>query len=503
MNTIELKSKKLVAALLAAGVLGGVGATAVERMNSNAQAQQHPAVAAVAGAPSPGGLATQTLPSFAAITASNGPAVVNISTVGAQQVSNDDGDQSGGGQRGNMDEWLRQFGFPPGFFGQLPEQGGGAQQMPTRGQGSGFIIGADGLIMTNAHVVRGAKEVMVKLTDRREFKAKVLGADAKTDVAVLKIDAHGLPTVPLGTSKSLRVGDWVLAIGAPFGFENSVTAGVVSAKGRSLPDDSAVPFIQTDVAVNPGNSGGPLFNAAGEVVGINSQIYSRSGGYQGLSFAIPIELAARVKDQIVATGKVEHARLGVAVQEVNQAFADSFKLPKPEGALIARVEKDSAADRAGLKAGDVILRANDHPIVASGDLPSQIGMAQPGDTLTLDIWRAGKSERLTALLSGSEDKTKQVAEISTSEKGRLGLSLRPLAPQEQHDRRAQGGLLIEQASGPAAVAGVQPGDVLVSINGQSVNSPEQARELVARADKSVALLIQRGGEQIFVPVRIG
>lgn len=503
MNTIELKSRKLVAALLAAGVLGGVGATAVGHMNSSAQAQQTAAVATVAAVPAQGSSGTQTLPSFAAITASNGPAVVNISTSGTQQVSNDEGDESEGAMRGPMGEWLRQFGFPPGVFGQMPGQGGGAQQMPVRGQGSGFIISSDGLIMTNAHVVRGAREVIVKLNDRREFKAKVLGADPKTDVAVLKIDAHGLPTASLGSSKSLRVGDWVLAIGAPFGFENSVTAGVVSAKGRSLPDDSAVPFIQTDVAVNPGNSGGPLFNTAGEVVGINSQIYSRSGGYQGLSFAIPIELAARVKDQIVATGKVEHARLGVTVQEVNQAFADSFKLPKPEGALIANVEKGSAAEKAGLRPGDVILRANEHPIVSSGDLPSQIGMAKPGDTLNLEVWRAGKVERLSARLSGSEDGAIRTAEAGTPQKGKLGLSLRPLAPQEQQERRGQGGLLVEQASGPAAMAGVQPGDVLVSINGQAVSSPEQARELVASSDKSVALLIQRGKEQIFVPVRVG
>ena len=503
MNTIELKSRKLVAALLAAGVLGGVGATAVGHMNSSAQAQQAAAVATVAAVPAQGSSGTQTLPSFAAITASNGPAVVNISTSGTQQVSNDEGDESEGAMRGPMGEWLRQFGFPPGVFGQMPGQGGGAQQMPVRGQGSGFIISSDGLIMTNAHVVRGAKEVIVKLNDRREFKAKVLGADPKTDVAVLKIDAHGLPAASLGSSKSLRVGDWVLAIGAPFGFENSVTAGVVSAKGRSLPDDSAVPFIQTDVAVNPGNSGGPLFNTAGEVVGINSQIYSRSGGYQGLSFAIPIELAARVKDQIVATGKVEHARLGVTVQEVNQAFADSFKLPKPEGALIANVEKGSAAEKAGLRPGDVILRANEHPIVSSGDLPSQIGMAKPGDTLNLEVWRAGKVERLSARLSGSEDGAIRTAEAGTPQKGKLGLSLRPLAPQEQQERRGQGGLLVEQASGPAAMAGVQPGDVLVSINGQAVSSPEQARELVASSDKSVALLIQRGKEQIFVPVRVG
>ena len=500
MNTIELKSKKLVAALLAAGVLGGAGAAALDRMSPGVQAQ--PATVAAQVAPASGATSSQALPSFAAITARNGPAVVNISTSGMRQVSGDD-DDGAFSQQGPMDDWLRQFGFPPGFFGQAPGQGGGMQQMPVRGQGSGFIISPDGLILTNAHVVRDAKDVTVKLTDRREFKAKVLGADAKTDVAVLKIDAKGLPTVPMGSSKDLQVGEWVLAIGAPFGFENSVTAGVVSAKGRSLPDDSAVPFIQTDVAVNPGNSGGPLFNANGEVVGINSQIYSRSGGYQGLSFAIPIELAARVKDQIVATGKVEHARLGVTIQEVNQAFADSFKLPKPEGALVAKVEKGSAAENAGLKSGDVILRANGQAIVASGDLPAQISMARPGDTVKLDIWRAGKSEQVTARLQGDSGKAEQVAQADGSRNGRLGLSLRPLAPQEKQRAHVDGGLMVEGAGGAAAMAGVQPGDVLVSINGQSVSSAEQARQVLEQADKSVALLIQRNGEQIFVPVPLG
>lgn len=503
MNTIELKSKKLVAALLAAGVLGGVGATAVDRMNTRALAQ--PVAVAAAVAP-----ATQTLPSFTAITARNGPAVVNISVSGMQKVSDDDDDGSaapqarpGRGQQNPMDEWLRQFGFPPGMFGQAPGQQGGAQQVPVRGEGSGFIVSPDGLIMTNAHVVRGAKDVTVKLTDRREFKAKVLGADPKTDIAVLKIDAHDLPTVHLGNSKDLQVGEWVLAIGSPFGFENTVTAGVVSAKGRSLPDDSAVPFIQTDVPVNPGNSGGPLFNTAGEVVGINSQIYSRSGGYQGLSFSIPIELAVRVKDQIVATGKVEHARLGVTVQEVNQAFADSFKLPKPEGALVANVEKGSAAERAGLKTGDVILSANGQSIVSSGDLPAQIAMAKPGDSVALKVWRGGHPEQLTAKLSGDKGKAERLADAGNVQKGKLGLSLRPLSPQEKQQAHVEGGLLIEQTAGPAAMAGVQPGDVLMSINGQAVNSAEQASSVIAKSDKSVALLIQRDGERIFVPVRIG
>ena len=512
MNTsVQWTSKKLVAALIAAGVLGGMGATAVQQapFAGHAQAQAAPpAVTATAPLPSATGVAA---PDFSAITARYGPAVVNISTTGTRKVSlqgddEDDADSAPAAQRGGpdaqMQEFLRQFGFPPGMFGQ-GQRGGPAQELPTRGQGSGFIVSPDGVILTNAHVVRGADEVTVKLTDRREFRAKVLGQDARTDVAVLKIDASGLPTVPLGSSQALKAGEWVLAIGSPFGFENTVTAGVVSAKGRSLPDDSAVPFIQTDVAVNPGNSGGPLFNARGEVVGINSQIYSRSGGYQGVSFAIPIELATHIQRQIVAHGKVEHARLGVSVQEVNQAFADSFKLPKPEGALVSQVEPGSAADKAGLKSGDVIVRVDGQPVVASGDLPARIGMAKPGDSVKLEVWRQGKAEQLTAQLGGAKGKTAAVADAGPANQGKLGLALRPLQPQEKAEAKVDGGLVVEQASGAAARAGVQPGDVVVSVNGQPVKDIEQVRGLIAKADKSVALLIQRDGQQLFVPVRIG
>ena len=351
-------------------------------------------------------------------------------------------------------------------------------------------------------MVRGADEVTVKLTDRREFRAKVLGQDARTDVAVLKIDASGLPTVPLGSSQALKAGEWVLAIGSPFGFENTVTAGVVSAKGRSLPDDSAVPFIQTDVAVNPGNSGGPLFNARGEVVGINSQIYSRSGGYQGVSFAIPIELATHIQRQIVAHGKVEHARLGVTVQEVNQAFADSFRLPRPEGALVSSVEDGGPAARAGLRSGDVITGVNGQRVVASGDLPAIIGMARPGESVRLDVWRGGKPQTLTAQLGNAQGQAQAVTAAPAGQ-GKLGLALRPLQPQEKAAAQVAGGLLVEQASGAAARAGVQPGDVVVSVNGQPVKDVAQVRGIVAQADKSVALLIRRDGQQLFVPVRGG
>ncbi|MET3916197.1 serine protease Do [Variovorax sp. OAS795] len=489
MNTRLTSPHALVAALATAGVIGAVGAGAY----TSARAVNAPTNAASV-AP-----AMVTLPDFSTITSRDGPAVVNISVTGTAKAS----DAEAAAEMQGIDPDDPMFQFFRRFQGQA---GPRAQQrdVPVRAQGSGFIVSPDGIIMTNAHVVKDAKEVTVKLTDRREYRAKVLGADAKTDIAVLKIDARNLPTLALGNTKDLKVGEWVLAIGSPFGFENTVTAGVVSAKGRSLPDDSYVPFIQTDVAVNPGNSGGPLLNTRGEVVGINSQIYSRSGGYQGVSFAIPIDVAVQVKDQIVATGKATHARLGVAVQEVNQAFADSFKLDKPEGALVSNIEKGGPGDKAGLKAGDVIRKVDDQPIVSSGDLPAVIGQQAPGKKVTLEVWRQGERQALSARLGDASDKPTQVAKNeSAAGQGKLGLALRPLQPQEKREAAIENGLLIEDVAGPSAMAGVQAGDVLLAINGTPAKSLEQVREVVARADKSVALLIQRGEDKIFVPVRIG
>ena len=491
MNVRFNSPRALVLALSAAGVIGAVGAGAY----TSANAVGTPAVAPAAAAP------LVTMPDFSTITARNGPAVVNISVTGTMKTS-----MEGVAGIPGMDpddpmlEFFRRFQGQKGPRGQQPQR-----ETPVRGQGSGFIVSADGTILTNAHVVKDAKEVTVKLTDRREFRAKVLGSDEKTDIAVLKIDAKNLPTLSLGNTKDLKPGEWVLAIGSPFGFENTVTAGVVSAKGRSLPDDSYVPFIQTDVAINPGNSGGPLLNTRGEVVGINSQIYSRSGGYQGVSFAIPIDVAIQVKDQIVATGRASHARLGVAVQEVNQAFADSFKLDRPEGALVSNVEKGSPADQAGLRSGDVIRKVDGEPIVASGDLPALIGQKKPGTKVTLDVWRQGAREELSARLGDASEKASAVAKSDDGAAGggKLGLALRPLQPREKRDAAVDSGLLIEDAGGPAALAGVQAGDVLLAINGTPAKSVEQVREVVNKADKSIALLIQRDGDRIFVPVRIG
>ncbi len=508
MNSVSLKNTKMVLALVAAGVIGGASVAAIEAVPGAA----HAAVAATAGPAAANANAAPigsiAPPDFSQITAQYGPAVVNISVTGTHKVTDEEQGQMA--QRGQREDPFGNdpfFEFFRRFQGQQPGQpgrGGQQRETPVRGQGSGFIVNANGIILTNAHVVKDAKEVTVKLTDRREFAAKVLGSDPKTDIAVLKIDAKNLPVVNIGNPSILRPGEWVLAIGSPFGFENTVTAGVVSAKGRSLPDDSAVPFIQTDVAVNPGNSGGPLFNGRGEVIGINSQIYSRTGGYQGVSFAIPIDLATRIKDQIVAHGKVEHARLGVAVQDVNQALADSFKLDRPEGALVASVDKGGPADKAGLQPGDVIRKVNGQPVISSGDLPQAISLATPGEKISLDVWRKGSEQQLQAQLGSANDKSTQVAANGPdASQGRIGLALRPLQPDELRQVGAPGGLLIEDVAGAAASAGVEQGDVLLAVNGTPVKSIEQVRAAVAKSDKSVALLIQRDGDKIFVPVKLG
>jgi serine protease Do len=506
-----ITAKRLTLALCAAGVIGGaVGAIAVNHNNAVASGAAAPAVAAppvtVPAATESG--PQMALPDFTKIVARNGPAVVNIRVVGGTKASLR---QRGMQQQQQPDEddpffeFFRQFGMPGMPRGG--QRGGGDDGAPMMmGEGSGFIVSPDGTILTNAHVVRDADEVTVKLQDRREYRAKVLGSDPKTDVAVLKIDAKNLPVVPLGSTRNLQVGEWVIAIGSPYGLESTVTAGVVSAKGRTLPGDNGTQFIQTDVAVNPGNSGGPLFNTRGEVVGINSQIYSQSGGYQGLSFAIPIDVANRIKDQILATGKVQHAQLGVTVQDVNQGFADSFRLDTVEGALVSSVQRGSAGDKAGLKAGDIIRKVNGQPIVSSGDLPALISLARPGEKIGLDVWREGKLVHLNGTLANASDKAERAGtyKVAAADSGaRLGLSLRPLDPAEQRESGIPSGLVIEDAGGAAAIAGVRRGDVLLSVNGRPVASVDQVRDLVGKASKSVALLIQRGDDKIFIPVRIG
>ena len=375
----------------------------------------------------------------------------------------------------------RYFGAP-----MTPGQG-----MPMRGEGSGFIVSADGVILTNAHVVADADKVTVKLTDHREFEARVIGSDAKSDVAVLKIDARDLPVVKLGDPAALGVGEWVVAIGSPFGFENSVTAGIVSAKGRSLPDDTYVPFIQTDVAVNPGNSGGPLFNLRGEVVGINSQIYSRSGGYQGVSFAIPIDVAMNVGRQLQASGHVTRGRIGVAIQDVDQALAESFGLAVPSGALVSSVDDDGPARKAGVKEGDVILSFDGKAVESAGQLPALVAAASPGRKVDLQVWRDRAKRSLQLEVAATTDGEVVASNGPSADGGKLGMAVRPLSPAERNEAGTGDGLVVERVAGAAAEAGIRPGDIVLSANGEPVHDVGQLRSVVASAQKHVALLVRR------------
>ncbi|AOY02025.1 DegQ family serine endoprotease [Jeongeupia sp. USM3] len=482
---------KLSALVVAAALGGAVGAVGSRALPLAGATPSAPAAVAQPAAPLPAPAAVG-LPSFNDIVARYGPAVVNISTTGMTKTA----DVQQGPQLDPDDpfyEFFRRFGVP-----MQPQQ----RPQLTRGLGSGFIVASDGLILTNAHVVDGASEVTVKLTDKREFKAKVIGVDKPTDVAVLRINAKDLPTVKLGDPAASRVGDWVLAIGSPYGFENSVTAGIVSAKSRSLPDESYVPFIQTDVAINPGNSGGPLFNAAGEVIAINSQIYSRSGGFQGLSFSIPIDVVKQVEQQILAHGKVVRGQLGVMVQNVDQSLADSFGLKSPNGALISGVNPGGSGAKAGLKPGDIVLKFGDKPITASGDLPPLVASVKPGESVPMTIWRDGKEQVLSVKIDAAKD-AKVAQAVSDEGQAKLGLAVRPLTAQEKAESGIGSGLVVGQVTGPAAKAGIQPGDVVLALNGTPVNSVEQLRSLSAKAGKRIALLIQRDDAQIFVPLDLG
>ena len=468
--------KRIVAALALAGVIGG-GYQLVASESHDLQLVEPARAAATTAISNP-----VALPDFASIAAQHGPAVVNVSVVGKASAASDDDDN----------------GLPPFFRRFAP-----GPQQPRQGLGSGFIVGSDGVILTNAHVVDGAQEVTVRLTDRREFTAKVIGADKQTDVAVLRIDARDLPTVKLGDARNARVGDWVLAIGSPYGLANTVTAGIVSAKSRALPNETYVPFLQTDVAVNPGNSGGPLFNTAGEVIGINSQIFSRTGGYQGLSFAIPIEVANQVKDQILATGKVTRGFLGVTVQDVTQGLADSFGLKRPEGALVSDVSAGSPAQKAGLEPGDVIMQVGDDPVTTSTELPAQIARMQPGSHATLKVWRKGDVRSVDVTLAALPTDRVALGKTESAGGGKLGVDVRPLSPGERSQSGLSGGLVVQDVDGPAARAGIEQGDVIVAVNGTPVKTVEQLRALVAKAGKHVALLVQRDAARIFIPVPLG
>jgi serine protease Do len=431
------------------------------------------------------------LPDFSDLVAENGAAVVNISVLEKPLKAGPGGDAREGGDP--LSQFFRRY--------QMPEP---EHMPPAHGIGSGFIISADGYILTNAHVVADAATVTVKLTDRREFSAKVIGVDRHSDVALIKIAATGLPAVHFGDPSHIRPGQWVIAIGSPFGYENSVTAGVISGIARTLPDENYVPFIQTDAAVNPGNSGGPLFNLNGEVIGINAQIFSRTGGFMGMSFAIPIDLALNVKDQLLHSGKVSRSRIGVAVQEVNQQLAHTFGLSRPHGALISAVEPKSPGERSGMKPGDVITSVNGREIEHSSDLPSIIAVLPPGSEAHIGVWHDHKATMLNVRTILLDDEPAQAAKNdSDDDGGKLGLAVRPLDANEQHELRTRGRLVIEDVTGPALAAGVQSGDVLLGVNGTAISTVAELKREVARAGHSVALLIQREDAQIYVPVDMG
>jgi serine protease Do len=475
------------------------------------------ALAAALLAPVPAAAqAGRELPDFTELVERVGPTVVNIRTL---EKRGSEGPASGGG--GEMDEQMREFfkrfGIPiPDRMPNMPGQPrrGGPQQQPDdnepqqRGVGSGFILSADGYVMTNAHVVEGADEVIVTLTDKRELKAKIIGADKRTDVAIVKIEATGLPAVKIGDVGTLKVGAWVMAIGAPFGLDNSVTAGIVSAKQRDTGD--YLPMIQTDVAINPGNSGGPLLNMRGEVIGINSQIYSRSGGFMGISFAIPIDEAIRVADQLRATGRVIRGRIGVQIAPVTKEVAEAIGLGAPRGALVQGVEAGLPADKAGVEAGDIILKVDGKSVEKSGDLPRLIGSTKPGAKSQLQLFRRGQMKDVGVTVAEFEpDKPRRTAQANTepqaapAAKTAIGLAVADLTDAQKKELKLRGGVRVESVEGAAARAGVREGDVIVTLDNVEVSDAKQFNAQVAKLDKSKAasVMVRRGELTSYLVIR--
>jgi serine protease Do len=431
-----------------------------------------------------------TLPDFSKLVTDVERTVVQVQISRAGPMTQDPRGEAPGGD----DEKRSPFPFP---F-PMPDR-----DMPQQGSGSGFIVSADGYVMTNAHVVANADDITVVLKDKQEYKAKVIGLDRRTDVALIKIDAKDLPVAKIGDPEKMKVGEWVAAIGAPFGLESTVTVGIVSAKSRSLPNEAYVPFIQTDAAVNPGNSGGPLFNLRGEVIGINSQIFSRTGGYMGLAFAIPIDLAMSVKDDLQQHGKVTRGKIGVAIQDLNKELAASFGLTKAEGALVSSVEKGSPAEANGLMPGDVIVKVNDKTVAKAGDASRHIGALKPGQTAKLEVWRDRAVKSVDIKLAEMPGDTLASATQGEAKPMKLGVMVRPLSEQEKSKLGDMKGVVVEQSSGPAARAGIQRGDMILAINNQPVESAEDLKRLVDKAGNSAALLIERDGKRLFVPITFG
>ncbi|RJG07896.1 DegQ family serine endoprotease [Noviherbaspirillum cavernae] len=446
------------------------------------------------------------LPDFTDLVERTGAAVVNIRTT--ERVKNGQGIP--GSDDEEMQEFFRRFFGVPMPPRQQPaprnrKPGPQQDEEVQRGVGSGFIISPDGFVLTNAHVVDGADDVYVTLTDKREFKAKIIGVDKRTDVAVVKIEGSNLPRLTIGDPGKLRVGEWVIAIGSPFGLENTVTAGIISAKARDTGD--YLPLIQTDVAVNPGNSGGPLINMRGEVVGINSQIYSRSGGYMGISFAVPIDEAVRVADQLRATGKVTRGRIGVQIGEVTKDVAESLGMPRANGALVQRVEPGGPAEKGGLEAGDIILKLNGINIEKSSDLPRLVGAIKPGTRATLTVWRKGapRDFTLTIIELEPEKTAKKEPKKAKPEQpaNALGLVVSDLTEAQKKELKVDGGVIVDAAEGSAARAGLRPGDVILQLNNTDVQDAKQFNVAVSKLDtkKAAVVLVRRGEASQFVPIR--
>jgi serine protease Do len=469
-----------------------LGACSDSKRDTDSNTQQAPPSVLTA----PGGavpVPKVELPSFVTLVKQEGPAVVNISAV--QTVTHGRGEMFSLPEDDPLSDFFRRF-MPPS----------GPRQFQARTLGSGFIISADGFILTNAHVVENTDEVTVRLTTKREYKAKVIGVDARTDVALIKIDARALPVVPIGDPAKLEVGEWVAAIGAPFGFENSVTAGIVSAKSRTLPDGSYVPFIQTDVALNPGNSGGPLFNMRGEVVGVNSQIYSRTGGFMGVSFAIPIDIAMDVVKQLRTSGKVMRGRIGVQVQELTAELASSFGLNEVRGALVGIVEENSPAEKAGIRPGDVILSFDGKPVLTSADLARMVASSRPGTTVVLQLWRKGAVSSVNVKIAqvAEQSVAMKTADEDEPQSAPVGLQVSELTAQQQEGMGIKGGVLVRDAEGAAARAGIEAGDVIVALNNTPVRSANDLEQQLAQnKGNTVALLIKRGPATIFLPLHLG
>ncbi len=438
---------------------------------------------------------SRELPDFTDLVDKQGAAVVNISTT---QTVKTQANTPPGSEDDPFQDFFRRFGPPQ------------PREYEARSLGSGFILSVDGYILTNSHVVETGDDVTVRLTDKREFKAKVIGADKRSDVALLKIEATNLPVVNVGDPNRLKVGEWVVAIGSPFGFDNTVTAGIISAKGRSLPQENFVPFLQTDVAINPGNSGGPLFNMRGEVVGVNSMIYSRTGGFMGLSFAIPIDVAVDVAQQLKSNGRVSRGRIGVVIQEVTKELAESFGLPKASGALVNSVEKGGAADKAGIQPSDVVLKFDGKEVASSNELPRIVAMTKPNSKVNVQVWRKGAAKELSIVVGEApDDRTKKPApalgkKSSLENLNKVGLMVTELSAEQKKELNIAEGVFVEDAKGAAAKAGIRRGDVIQAVNNQEIATAEHLDQALGLKDgpRTVALLVKRGEGSLYIPLRI-